>query len=100
LESRKNGKNPWRFKEGSDGHIVEIDADRYYQMICEDCCKLDRDKQILCNHVKRTAHWLSSKKAQRLKLLYAADPATAINELAASCQDLRGKSCLNQATKD
>jgi hypothetical protein len=57
------------------------------QMICEDCRKLDRDKQIQCNHVKQTAHWLSSKKGERLKLLYAADPATAMKELAGIIED-------------
>ncbi len=57
------------------------------QMICEDCRKLEREKQILCNHVKQTAHWLSSKKGDRLKLLYAADPATAIKEFGGIIED-------------
>lgn len=51
-------------------------------LICEDCRKLDLDEQIKCNHVKQTATWLSSKKTNRNKLLYATDPATAIKELA------------------
>ena len=49
-------------------------------MICEPCRKLEREKQILCNHVKQTAHWLSARKAQRLKSLYKHDPSTAIRE--------------------
>lgn len=56
-------------------------------MICEDCRKLERDEQILCNHVKQTAHWLSSAKGDRLKHLYAADPATAIKEFAGMIED-------------
>lgn len=56
-------------------------------MICEECRKLDREKQILCNHVKQTAHWLSSDKANRLKMLYAADPATAIKEFGGIIED-------------
>ena len=51
------------------------------QMICEDCRKLEQEKQILCNHVKQTAKWLSSKKGQRLKLLYGADSATVAKEM-------------------
>jgi len=49
-------------------------------MICKSCRKLERDKQILCNHVKQTAHWLSARKGQRLKSLYKHDPSTAIRE--------------------
>lgn len=56
-------------------------------MICEDCRKLEKDEQILCNHVKQTAHWLSSAKGDRLKHLYAADPATAIKEFAGMIED-------------
>jgi len=51
------------------------------QMICEECRKLEPDKQILCNHVKQTAKWLNSKKGQRLKLLYGADSATVAKEM-------------------
>ena len=56
-------------------------------MICEDCRKLDREEQILCNHVKQTAHWLSSDKSARLKNLYLADPATAIKEFGGIIED-------------
>ena len=83
--------------EGSNNYFsklinLKIDGEPFFricdcQMICEDCRKLDRDKQILCNHVKQTAHWLSSKKGQRLKLLYAADPATAIKEFGGIIED-------------
>lgn len=56
-------------------------------MICEECRKLDREQQILCNHVKQTAHWLSSDKTARLKNLYLADPATAIKEFGGIVED-------------
>lgn len=51
------------------------------QMICEDCRKLEPEKQILCNHVKQQAKWLSTKKGDRLKLLYGADSATVAKEM-------------------
>lgn len=57
------------------------------QMICEDCRKLEMEQQIFCNHIKQTPHWLSSKKGARLKLLYLADPATAIKEFGGIIQD-------------
>lgn len=83
--------------EGSQNYFsklinLKVDGQPFFricdcQMICEDCRKLDRDKQVLCNHVKQTAHWLSSKKGERLKLLYKADPATAIKELSGIIED-------------
>lgn len=48
--------------------------------ICKACRKLERIKQIQCNHVKSTAHWLSSRKIKELKLLYKASPEDAIRE--------------------
>lgn len=48
--------------------------------ICEECLKLERVKQINCNHIKSTAHWLSSKKIKELKQLYKASPEDAIRE--------------------
>jgi len=57
------------------------------QLICSDCRKLEREQQILCNHVKQTAHWLSSKKSARINLLYAADPTTAIKEMFGLIED-------------
>lgn len=57
------------------------------QMICEECRKLEMERQIFCNHIKQTPHWLSSKKGARLKLLYMADPATAIKEFGGIIQD-------------
>lgn len=83
--------------EGSQNYFsklinLKVDGHPFFrvcdcQLICEDCRKLDRDKQILCNHVKQTAHWLSSKKGARLKMLYAADPATAIKEFGGIIED-------------
>lgn len=48
--------------------------------ICEPCQKLDREKQILCTHVKNTAPWLSSSKIRDLKALYKTNPEDAIRE--------------------
>jgi len=49
-------------------------------MVCSECRKLARDKQIMCQHVPHTAHWLSKRKFERLKLLYKHAPATALRE--------------------
>jgi hypothetical protein len=84
--------------EGSNNYFSKLlnlklpDGEPFFQvcdcqMICSDCRKLEMDQQILCNHVKQTAHWLSSKKGARLKLLFAADPATAIKEFAGIVAD-------------
>lgn len=51
------------------------------QLICEDCRKLKPDEQVLCNHVKQQAKWLSSKKGERMKLLYGADSTTIAKEM-------------------
>jgi len=48
--------------------------------ICKECRKLDRVLQIACNHVRQTAHWLSSRKIRELKTLYKASPEDAIRE--------------------
>lgn len=50
------------------------------QQICEECQKLERIKQIECNHVPNPAPWLSSKKMRELKLLYKANPEDALRE--------------------
>lgn len=57
------------------------------KMICEECRKLDLDKQIFCNHIKQTAHWLSQPRGDRLKLLFLEDPSTAIKEMSGIIQD-------------
>jgi hypothetical protein len=49
-------------------------------MICKRCQQLPREKQIDCNHVPQTAHWLSSRKIETLKLLYKASPEVAMRE--------------------
>ena len=51
-------------------------------MICKDCQQLERVEAIRCDHVPQTAHWLSQKKTQRLKLLYKTNPALAMREFA------------------
>jgi hypothetical protein len=48
------------------------------QLICEACQQLEREKQILCNHVKQTPPWLSKKKTGKFMAL--TDPATALKE--------------------
>lgn len=78
--------------EGSDNYysrLINLKDDNDYSffriidcfMVCESCRKLERDKQILCDHVKQTAFWLSSRKTKRLKALYKTDPGTALREL-------------------
>lgn len=71
---------------------LKVDGQPFFRicdcvMICEDCKRLENDKQLLCNHVKQTAHWLSDKKGDRLKLLFAADPAAGIRELTGRIMD-------------
>lgn len=83
--------------EGNDNYFsklinLKVDGKSLFrhvqcQMICEECRKLEMEEQIFCNHVKQTPHWLSSKKGARLKLLYLADPATAIKEFGGIIQD-------------
>jgi hypothetical protein len=83
--------------EGNDNYFsklinLKVDGKSLFrhvqcQMICEECRKLEMEEQIFCNHVKQTPHWLSSKKGARLKLLYMADPATAIKEFGGIIQD-------------
>jgi hypothetical protein len=48
--------------------------------ICKECMKLERELQIKCTHVKSSAHWLSSRKTKKLKMLYKANPEDAIRE--------------------
>lgn len=65
---------------------LEVNGEPFFyvcdcQLICEECRKLEPDKRILCEHVKQTAHWLSSKKGKRLKVLYGTDSATIAKEL-------------------
>jgi len=65
---------------------LKVDGEPFFrvcdcQLICEDCRKLEPEKQVLCTHVKQTASWLSGKKGQRLKVLYSADPATLAKEM-------------------
>ena len=64
-------------REGTDEpffNVVEC------QQICKKCMKLERVKAIRCNHIKSTAHWLSSRKIKELKTLYKASPEDAIRE--------------------
>jgi len=66
-------------------NMKKDNGDDFFQVIncfqiCKSCLKLDRAKQILCSHVKSTAHWLSSGKIKELKQLYKASPEDAIRE--------------------
>lgn len=56
-------------------------------LICEECRKLDKEDQVKCNHVKPQTPWLSESKKDRMKLLYATDPATSIRELYGMVED-------------
>lgn len=61
--------------DGSDFFII-IDCFR----ICKRCQKLERIKQIECNHVPTNNHWLSEGKIRELKTLFKASPEDAIRE--------------------
>lgn len=50
------------------------------EMVCGECKKGDRAKQLACNHVRHTAHWLSKRKFARLKKLYEHAEGTALRE--------------------
>jgi hypothetical protein len=53
-----------------------------YQLLCEDCAKLeDQEEQLKCDHVKPAATWINQEKVQRMQDLLATDPATALQEL-------------------
>lgn len=51
------------------------------KMVCAECQKGDRAKQLSCSHVPKTEEWLSNRKFERLKALYANAKGTAIQEL-------------------
>lgn len=48
--------------------------------ICKACQKLERVKQINCNHIPSTTPWLAPRKQRELKQLYKASPEDAIRE--------------------
>jgi hypothetical protein len=52
------------------------------KMVCMECGKGDLAKQLACDHVPKTEEWLSYRKFERLKSLYANAPGTALQELA------------------
>ena len=52
------------------------------KMICAECQKGDRAKQLACDHIKKTEEWLSNRKFERLKALYSNAQGTALQELA------------------
>ena len=52
------------------------------QLVCEECQKGSRSKQLSCTHVKTTEHWISEAKVERVKLLYKTAPGTGLRELA------------------
>lgn len=64
-------------REGSDESFFNVVQ---CQQICKKCMKLERVKAIRCKHIKSTAHWLSSRKINELKILYKASPEDAIRE--------------------
>lgn len=78
--------------EGDDNYYSQLmnlkdeeSGEPFFQVIncfqiCPRCLKLEREKQIKCTHVKSSAHWLSSRKTKKLKMLYKANPEDAIRE--------------------
>jgi hypothetical protein len=65
-------------KDGADAWFKVVQA----VMVCSECRKLSREKQLMCQHVPHTAHWLSKRKFERLKLLYKDAPGTGLREYA------------------
>lgn len=57
------------------------------ERVCAECRKLDRDKQLECDHVKQTAHWLDDENTKRIKYLLEDDKATALRELTGVVED-------------
>lgn len=49
--------------------------------VCGACMKLERVKQLSCNHVPSTTHWLSKRKTKELKQLYTANPEDGLREM-------------------
>lgn len=48
--------------------------------ICKACRKLERVRQIACNHIRSSEHWLSDRKIRELRPLYKLRPEDAIRE--------------------
>lgn len=51
-------------------------------LVCKECQKGDRAKQLACDHVPKTESWLSNDRLDRLKVLYEHAEGTALQELA------------------
>ncbi len=52
------------------------------QLVCDECKKGDRSRQLACTHMPRDESWLSTDKHDRLKALYAHAEGIALQELA------------------
>lgn len=52
------------------------------KMVCKECLKGDTAKQLACDHIKQIEPWLSHRRFERLKALYANAKGTALQELA------------------
>lgn len=51
-------------------------------LVCKECQKGDRAKQLACDHVPKTESWLSNDRLDRLKVLDEHAEGTALQELA------------------
>lgn len=51
------------------------------KFVCTECMKGDRAKQLSCDHVPKTEHWISEEKSDRLKTLYGHMEGVGLREL-------------------
>ena len=51
------------------------------KFVCEECMKGDRTKQLSCDHVPKTEHWISEEKSDRLKVLFGHMEGVGLREL-------------------
>jgi len=62
----KYGKLVW--------HVIHV------ELLCKACKKLPPEQGMHCKHIKNSAHWIDTRKSDKIKALYADDPALAMQE--------------------
>lgn len=68
----------WAQTKGDDGEpLMRV---IHTVLICKRCMKLPQEDAIKCKHIKHTAHWISNRRSDKIKKLYANDPALAMQE--------------------
>jgi hypothetical protein len=51
------------------------------KFVCDECAKGDRTKQLACDHVPKTEHWISEEKSDRLSVLYGHMEGVGLREM-------------------